>query len=77
MYMAGGHSALFFKSNTSPVLYVLQYYIFNIFSNTSPVSSSKVETGLANTWTLLGYFEIPTFFLAIPDMFVSEGKLAI
>lgn len=40
-------------------------------NNTSPVSSSKVEAGLAN---LLGYFEILTCFLAIPDMFVSEGK---
>lgn len=59
MYMASGYSALFFKSNTSPV------------------SSSKVETGLANTWNLLGYFEIPACFLAMPDMFVSEEKIAI
>lgn len=43
----------------------------------SPVSSSKVETGLAKTWNLLEYFEIPKCFLAIPDMFVSEGKIAI
>lgn len=38
---------------------------------TSPVSSSRVETGLENTWNFLGCSDIPICFLAIPDMFIS------